>query len=63
MTDLDKLKNLLHWAQEAWATIDHNEHEFLVSELGTAIDNVWAALTEAAGKERDALLKRGDPPQ
>lgn len=55
MSNLDKLKNLLHWSEQAWATLDHNEHESLVSELGAAVDDVWATLTEEAAKERDAL--------
>jgi hypothetical protein len=36
----DAINELLKQSSEAWATLDHNTEEFLVSKLGIAIEKV-----------------------
>jgi hypothetical protein len=50
MTDIEML---LFWAYEAWAALDHNEHENIASNLFKYIELVQGGLTPLAPDAAD----------
>lgn len=57
----ESLIKIIKWADEAWATLDHNEHENLVSELSGAIDEIAEQVNpgHASAVIMDARSRKG----